>query len=58
MKDAEPSPVPAQPRKRWSTPTVILSTVGDATGGFCHKTQNTGQVDHKNPTSGSTSVES
>jgi hypothetical protein len=52
MKGAEDSPDSGQtarptPRKTWSTPTVILSTVRAATGTTCSPTQGAGQVEHK-----------
>jgi hypothetical protein len=62
MKDADPPPLSAQaadptPRKPWSTPTVILSTVSDATGGFL-LTQSAGPADHHLPSGGSTTAHS
>ncbi len=44
-------------RKAWSTPRVILSTIKSSRG-LCLTTQTVGQVDHKNTTTGSTSVHS
>lgn len=52
MNGADESPDSAEtghptPRKRWSTPTVILSTVRGVTGVTCSPTQGAGQTEHK-----------
>lgn len=54
MRDAETAQDPAQeaarePRRPWSTPTVILSTVRSTS--LCYTTQSVGQVEVKNPKS-------
>jgi hypothetical protein len=62
MQDAEDGPDAAlsKPRRPWSAPVVILSTVRRTAFGPCSTTQSVGAAEVKNPksTPGTTSVHS